>query len=122
MKTFTTLLAGNFDNVGKILESFLKQWWGPLIGVLIAAAAIIGVVAGVKYMLASQSGDEQKLKQAKQFVIGIIVGILIVFIMAGVLPVLIAALQSWYDNDIETMSLSVPLFVATVKSGALCGF
>ena len=42
------LLAGNFDSVGKILESFLNQWWGPLLGVLGAAAAVIAIAAGVK--------------------------------------------------------------------------
>ncbi|MCM1360212.1 MAG: hypothetical protein NC183_06840, partial [Corallococcus sp.] len=77
------LLAGNFDNVGKILESFLGQWWGPLLGVLAAAAAILGIAAGLKSILASQSGDEQKLKQAKNFAIGIFVGIIIVFLIAA---------------------------------------
>ena len=95
------LLAGNFDNVGRILESFLGQWWGPLIGVLVAAAGIIGVAAGVKYMMAHQSGDEQKIKQAKQSLIGIITGIIIVFVLAGLIPVIIASFQSWYDNDAQ---------------------
>ena len=102
----TNLLAGNFDNVGKILESFLNQWWGPLLGVLTAAAAILGIAAGLKYMLASQSGDEQKLKQAKNFAIGIFVGIIIVFLIAALVPVIVASFQSWFDNDAqEFMSL-----------------
>lgn len=105
---FTTLLAGNFDNVGKILESFLNQWWGPLLGVLAAAAAILGVDAGLKYILASQSGDEQKLKQAKNFAVGIFVGIIIVFLVAALVPVIVASFQSWFDNDAqEFMSLIV---------------
>lgn len=104
----TNLLAGNFDNVGKILESFLNQWWGPLLGVLTAAAAILGIAAGLKYMLASQSGDEQKLKQAKNFGIGIFVGIIIVFLIAALVPVIVASFQSWFDNDAqEFMSLFV---------------
>ena len=105
---FTTLLAGNFDNVGKILESFLNQWWGPLLGVLAAAAAILGVAAGLKYILASQSGDEQKLKQAKNFAVSIFVGIIIVFLVAALVPVIVASFQSWFDNDAqEFMSLFV---------------
>ncbi len=100
------LLAGNFDNVGKILESFLGQWWGPLLGVIAAAAAILGIAAGLKYILASQSGDEQKLKQAKNFAIGIFVGIIIVFLIAALVPVIVASFQSWFDNDVpEYMSL-----------------
>lgn len=98
------LLAGNFENVGKILESFLGQWWGPLIGVLVAAAGIIGVSTGVKWMLAHQSGDEQKIKQAKNAFIGVIVGIIIVFILAGLIPVIVASFQSWYDNDAQEYS------------------
>ncbi len=102
------LLAGNFDNVGKILESFLNQWWAPLLGVIAAAAAIFGVAAGIKYILAAQSGDEQKLKQAKNFAIGIFVGIIIVFLVAAVVPVIVASFQSWFDNDAqEYMSLFV---------------
>lgn len=95
------LLAGNFDNVGKILESFLGQWWLPLLGVLAAAAGIIGIATGVKWMLAHQAGDEQKIKQAKQAFIGVIIGIIIVFVLAGIIPVIVASFQSWYENDAQ---------------------
>lgn len=95
------LLAGNFDNVGKILESFLNQWWGPLMGVLAAAAGIIGVATGVKWILAAQSGDEQKIKQAKNAFIGVLIGIAIVFILAGIIPIIVASFQSWYENDAQ---------------------
>lgn len=100
----SNLLAGNFDNVGKLLESFLNQWWGPLIGVVAAAAAIIGITVGVKYILASQSGDEQKIKQAKNAIIGVIVGIIVIFIITALVPVIVAAFQSWYDNDAQEFS------------------
>ncbi len=103
------LLAGNFDSVGKILESFLNQWWGPLLGVLGAAAAVIAIAAGVKYILASQSGDEQKLKQAKNFIIGIFIGIIVVFLIAALVPIIIASFQSWYDNDAQE-------FVSIIRS------
>lgn len=95
------LLAGNFDNVGKICESFLNQWWGPLLGVLGGAAVILAIFAGIKYMLAAQSGDEQKIKQAKQFIVSIIFGIVIVFALAGLIPVIISCFQSWYNNDAQ---------------------
>jgi len=107
-KILSTLLAGNFDNVGKILESFLSQWWGPLLGVLAAAATILGGAAGLKYILASKSGDEQKLKQAKEFAKGIFIGIIIIFLIAALVPVIVASFQSWFDNDAqEFMSLFV---------------
>ena len=108
MQTLSNLLAGNFDNVGKILESFLNQWWAPLLGVVGAAAAILGIAAGIKYMLAAQSGDEQKLKQAKNFVIAIIIGIIIIFLITALVPVIIAGFQSWFDNDAqEYMSVAL---------------
>ena len=95
------LLAGNFDNVGKICESFLNQWCGPLLGVLGYDAVILAVFAGIKFMLANQSGEEQKIKQAKEFIKSIIIGIVIVFILAGIVPVIISCFQSWYDNDAQ---------------------
>ena len=97
----TNFLAGNFDNVGKICQSFLNQWWGPLLAVLGGAAVIFAVFAGIKYMLAAQSGDEQKVKQAKQFVVSIIIGIVIVFALAGLIPVIISCFESWYNNDAQ---------------------
>lgn len=104
----TNLLAGNFDNVGKILESFLGQWWGPLIGVIAAAAAIVGVSIGVKYIIAAQSGDDQKIKQAKNAVKGVFIGIILVFLITALVPVIVACFQSWYDNDAqEFLSLSL---------------
>ncbi|MBD5584505.1 MAG: hypothetical protein HDQ88_05435 [Clostridia bacterium] len=95
------LLAGNFDNVGKILESFMAQWWAPLLGVLGGAAGIIGVATGLKWILAHQSGDEQKIKQSKQAFVGVLIGILIVFVLAGIIPVIVASFQSWYENDAQ---------------------
>lgn len=98
MVTTTQLLAGNFDRVGTILQSFLQQWWGPALGVVAAAAGILAISAGIKYVIASKSGDEQKLKQAKEYVKGIIIGIIIIFLLAGIIPVIISCFQSWFDT------------------------
>lgn len=98
MVTTTQLLAGNFDRVGTILQSFLQQWWGPALGVVAAAAGILAVAAAVKYIIASHSGDEQKLTQAKKFITGIIIGIVVMFLIAGLLPVIISCFQSWFDT------------------------
>lgn len=98
MITTTQLLAGNFDRVGTILQSFLSQWWGPALGVVGAAAGILAVAAAIKYVLAAHSGDEQKLTQAKKFVTGIIIGVVIMFLIAGLLPVIISCFQSWFES------------------------
>lgn len=98
MIQFTQLLAGNFDRVGQILQSFLNQWWGPALGVASAAAAILAIAAAVKYVLASHSGDEQKLAQAKKFITGIIISVIVLFLIAGLLPVIISCFQSWFET------------------------
>lgn len=98
MVTTTQLLAGNFNRVGTILESFLREWWVPLLGALSAAAGILAFSAGIKYIIASKSGDENKLKQAKDYVKGILIGILIVFLLAGLLPIIVACFQSWVET------------------------
>lgn len=94
----TSLLAGNFDRVGQILVSFLKQWWGPSLVVAAASAGILAISAAVKYVLASKSGDEQKLNQAKGYVKGIIIGLVILFLVAGLVPVIISCFESWYST------------------------
>lgn len=104
MQTIVALLAGNFDNIGKILESFLGQWWGPLLGVVGAFAGVLGIMAGLKYWHASQSGDEQKVKQAKSFVIGIVIGVVIMFLIAALVPVFIAGFEAWFETDAQDYS------------------
>ncbi len=94
----TQFLAGNFDKVGQILQSFLQQWWVPALAVVGAASGILAVAAAVKYILAAHSGDEQKLTQAKKFITGIIIGIVVMFLIAGLLPVIISCFQSWFDT------------------------
>ena len=95
---FTKLLAGNFDRVGQILQNFLGQWWGPVIGVVSASAGILAAAAAIKYVIASHSGDEQKLTQAKKFITGIIISIIVMFLIAGLVPVIISCFQSWFDT------------------------
>ena len=106
MKQTTNIISllADFNSIGQILESFLKQWWGPLIGALSGAAAILGLVVGVKYIWATQTGDEQKIKSAKIAVIGVFVGIIIVFLVTAIVPVIVAAFQSWYTNDAQNIA------------------
>lgn len=94
------ILAADMDlnEVANQLKGFLDSWWTPLLIVLGACAGIIGIVAGVRLILASMSGDENKLKDAKKFLIYIIIGIAAVFLLAGGLPPLITVMSEWVST------------------------
>ncbi len=99
---FYSLLAAStsseLNKIGEVLKSFLNAWWGPLLIVIGACGGILGVVAGVRIWLASASGDENKLKSSKMFLIYIIIGFAVVFILATIVPVIIAAFSDWQTN------------------------
>lgn len=97
------VLANEGQELQSMLESFLGLWWGPLLGALAAAGAVLGVAAGLKYLFAVREGDEQKIKAAKKFVIGIIVSIIIIFLIAVGVPLLIAMLSTWRDSQASIM-------------------
>lgn len=91
------LAASDFEQIGTLLKNFLNAWWGPLLTALAACGGILGVVAGVKYWLAHASGDENKIKGAKNFIIGIVIGVAVIFVLAAGIPILVAAFTSWFD-------------------------
>lgn len=97
----TSILASSseFNEIGNILKSFINEWWGPLLIVIGASGIILGAFAGFKFWFASGSGDENKLKAAKQFLIGILIGFVIIFVLAVLTPVIIAAFQSWAESN-----------------------
>lgn len=99
---FSSLLAvesKDAKDLGTMLENFLGLWWGPLMGAVAAAGGIIALIVGIKYVIASQSGDEQKIKQAKTAAIGVIIGVVIMFLLVVLIPVLIGVLQTWQDSE-----------------------
>jgi hypothetical protein len=65
----------------------------PLIAILTGGALLLGIWVGAMYILSG--GDEQKIKKAKQTLKYIIIGVVIVFAVAGLLPIIIALLQDW---------------------------
>ena len=99
---FYSLLAAStsseLNSIGEVLKSFLNAWWGPLLIVIGACGGILGVIAGVRLWMAGASGDEAKLKSAKMFLIYIIVGFAVVFVLATLVPVIIAAFSDWQTN------------------------
>ena len=104
----STLLAGDFNRIGDLIVAFLSQWSGVVFGIAGGLALILGASAGIKYLLASRDGDEQKLKQAKEYVKGIIIAIIILVLVAALVPVIVSVFQTWYDNDAqEYLSLEI---------------
>lgn len=99
---FSSLLAiesKDPKDLGVTLENFLGLWWGPLIGAVGAAGSVLAILIGLKWWLASTSGDEQKIKQAKNAFIGVIIGVLVMFLLVVIIPVLIGVLQTWQSNE-----------------------
>lgn len=94
MNLISSLLADGND-LANVLKSFLGLWWGPALIVLAAASTVIALAAGLKYIYAQKTGDEQKIKAAKNFVVGIIVGIVIIIVLAVAIPILVAWLGDW---------------------------
>lgn len=93
------LASSEFNSVGQMLADFLNSWWGPLLIVIGACGGILAVIAGVRYWMAHASGDENKVKAAKQFIISIVIGIVVIFVLAALIPVLVAAFSSWFDTQ-----------------------
>lgn len=65
----------------------------PLLICLGSASLLIGIWVGSKFLLSG--GDEQKIKKAKDTLKHIIVGTIIIFVIAALLPMVIALLDSW---------------------------
>lgn len=106
---FLSLLAVESKDpkdLGALLESFLGLWWAPLMGAVGAAGGVIAIIIGVKYAIASQSGDEQKIKQARNAFIGVIIAVLIMFLLVVLIPVLLGVLQTWQENETAFVMLS----------------
>ena len=102
MNLISSLLADGND-LANVLKSFLNLWWGPALIVLAASGRFLGLFAGLKYLYAVKTGDEQKIKSAKNFVVGIIVSVVIIIVLAVVIPILVAWLGDWAGEQNVSM-------------------
>lgn len=94
MDLISSLLTDGND-LANVLKSFLGLWWTPMLGVLGASSGVLALFAGLKYLYAIKTGDEQKIKSARNFVVGIIIAIAIIMVLAVVIPILVAWLGDW---------------------------
>ena len=65
----------------------------PLLICLSSAALLIGIWIGSKFLLSG--GDEQKIKKAKETLKHVIIGTIVIFAVAALLPMIIAILDNW---------------------------
>lgn len=101
MAIFSNLLAGDFSRIGDLIVDFLSQWSGVVFGIVAGAAVILGFSAAVKYMQAARDGDEQKVKQAKEYIKGILIALAVLVLIAALVPVVVSVFQIWLDNDAQ---------------------
>lgn len=80
------------DMADKITELY-KMMAMPLLGVLGGAAVLFGIWIGVGFIMAD--GDDQKLKKAKSRVKTFVIGWIVMFAIAALLPMFIGVLQTW---------------------------
>jgi len=103
MNTITSLLAAGAQADGNSLNQFeqnIKKLFSDFVGYAIGilAAAVLGwsLYCGIKY-IGAKNADQNK--EAKRIIQQFIVGIIIVFVLAGLAVALIGFLANW---QIET--------------------
>ncbi|MCM1360129.1 MAG: hypothetical protein NC132_06555 [Corallococcus sp.] len=99
MKTLSNLLAFasvTWTDVQNAMKSFFDSIFTPLIIIMSSVVVIWGVFVGFKFWQAS--GDENKLKEAKKALVNLIIGTVVMFLVAVVMPLVIQALSDWMTN------------------------
>ncbi|MCL2061503.1 MAG: hypothetical protein FWH03_02650 [Firmicutes bacterium] len=86
-------MGGDFNNITDMINELYRQLWGPLLGVFLGAAGLLGLWIGLKFVFAG--GDEQKVKKAKEQVKYFVIGIVAIFVITAILPLVIAAFMNW---------------------------
>lgn len=83
----------DFGEIESALDSLLKGAFNTLIWIATALTALWGIYLGLKYWFSA--GDGEKRKKAKDSVVSFFVGIVIIFGVVVIAPLLIAALKDW---------------------------
>jgi uncharacterized membrane protein SpoIIM required for sporulation len=91
----TFLAATAWEDFAKKVTNLFTQLRVPIIAILASAAFIVGVWIGLQFLLAG--GDEQKLKKAKTSAKYLVIGLIAIFLIAALVPVIISAMQQWME-------------------------
>lgn len=92
---FSSLLvkSGDWGDFQSKLNELFSSMWAPLLGVLTGACSLLGVWIGLKWWRAG--GDEQKRKEAKSATVHAVIGVVVMFAIAALLPIIIGVFQTW---------------------------
>lgn len=90
------IAAGEFNTFADTLKKLFNSMFTPLMTIVGSLVAVWGIYLGVKF--ARSSGDENKRKEAKTAVLHFVIGIVVIFAVAGAAPLLIAALTEWLSS------------------------
>jgi uncharacterized membrane protein len=80
----------------RIVALYTEMAW-PLIGIVSGAALLLGIYLGTSFILSD--GDEQKLKKSKAKLKYVVIGFVVIFAVATLLPVFIGVLETWYNEN-----------------------
>lgn len=85
--------AGDMNDFSEKLRELMNDLWGPLLAITSGAAALIGIWIGWRFW--ASAGDEAKRKDVKTHVKYFVIGLIAIFVIAALVPLVIAALQTW---------------------------
>ncbi|MCI9503830.1 MAG: hypothetical protein HFE26_00355 [Clostridia bacterium] len=87
---------GDWSDFQTKLTDLFNSMWVPMVAILAAACTILGIWIGLKWWRAG--GDEQKRKEAKTATVSVVIGVVIMFAIAALLPILITVFQGWVNE------------------------
>jgi uncharacterized membrane protein SpoIIM required for sporulation len=81
------------DEMGDAIAELYKQMAWPLVGIISGFGVLLGIWLGTSFILSD--GDEQKLKKSKAKLKYVIIGFVVMFAVAALLPAFIGMLETW---------------------------
>ncbi|MDR3186441.1 MAG: pilin [Christensenellaceae bacterium] len=94
----TTIKDGNvnaLDNLQRSLEELISKIYPYLIGGVAAVVALWAAFLGVKWWAA---GDQDKRREAKEYIKNFIIGTVLIFVLATGITSLIGFLGGFFSN------------------------
>ncbi|MCL2370248.1 MAG: hypothetical protein FWC80_03370 [Firmicutes bacterium] len=90
-------VSGDTQQMQERIGDLYRQLTLPLLGIFIGAALLLGLWLGLKFVFAG--GDDQKQKKAKESVKFFVIGVVVIFVVAAMLPLAVGVLHTWATNQ-----------------------